>query len=101
MGSECYCYDERRGGDEETTKVYVKLIKSTLFVFREEKDILPFEIVNLEGLQLEETSCHVYPGFLLKHPSPTYPSKHYLFPDAQLYQLFLHHLRPFKNISFP
>ena len=52
VGSECYCYDERRGGDEETTKVYVKLIKSTLFVFREEKDILPFEIVNLEGLQL-------------------------------------------------
>lgn len=78
----------------------MKYIKSTLFIYRQEKDNLPIEIINLEGLQLEEITKEEKLGFLLKHFNGIYPEKEYFFENSDQFTAWMKHLGHLKGVSF-
>lgn len=44
ISSTCYCYNPKT---EDFNKIYMRYIKSTLFIYRQERDNLPVDIINL------------------------------------------------------
>ena len=84
--------------DEEDR--YLRLIRTTLFVFNTKTSKFPVEIKSLEGLIVEavENSDHKF-GFLVKHRDGIYPEKSYFFRDKETQQEWLRFMSDFKAES--
>lgn len=65
--------------DRKCYNRYIRFYKTTIFVFRYKNDNVPIEIINMEGLFVEETSNSNGFGFNVKHRDGLYPENSYLF----------------------
>lgn len=65
--------------DNSSHSRYLRFYKTTIFVFKFQADHMPLDIINMEGLYIEEVNCADEYGFIIKHRDGIYPENKYVF----------------------
>jgi hypothetical protein len=68
-------------------------MKNTLLIFKNKEDVMPVEIKNLQGLQVEAYCEEGKSGIVVKHRDGIYPEKAYLFESVVIRDEWLRHLK--------
>ena len=85
--------------DNKEEKVYIKFIRTTIFVFSHKESKIPIDIVTMEGLTVEGYDRDAKYGIRIKHRDGFYREKVFMFDSIAVKDNWLHHLQHFKDQS--
>lgn len=83
--------------DNSSHTRYLRFFKTTIFVFRFHNDNMPIDIINMEGLYIEEVNSQEGFGFIIKHRDGIYPENTYLFKTKAIQEEWLRNLSIFMK----
>lgn len=64
--------------------MYLKYIKTTVFIFGHIKSKIPIDIINCEGLTVDKIDKEGRFGIFFKHRDGLYPPKEYYFESKEI-----------------
>jgi hypothetical protein len=83
--------------DEE--KIYLKFIRTTIFVFPHKISKIPKDIINMEGLTAHRIDLSEEFGIKLNHRDGIYPEREFMFDSRQIREDWMKQLADFKENS--
>ena len=78
---------------------YLRFYKTTIFVFKYKSDKIPVDIINMEGLYVEELNTPAGFGFIVKHRDGIYPENNYILKTKAIQEEWLRNLSVFLKNS--